>query len=221
MTRIFRDRSEAGRLLAQALPALDRDNTVVIALPRGGLPVAAEIVRARGLALDIALVRKVGAPGQPELALAAVSNGEGMTLVVNEDVAAALRMDHAAIEALARRELPELARRRALYCGDRPALPVRGRTVVVVDDGVATGATARLALRILRKNGASRIILALPVAPRDSLETLKRDADEVICLETPAHFLSVGSYYRDFDQVSDAEAIRILNDARVSGDRAG
>ena len=138
-----------------------------------------------------------------------------MALVVNEDVASGLRMERSEIEALARRELPELARRRKLYCGDRPALPVEGRTVIVVDDGVATGATARLALRLIRRRGARRIVLALPVAPPETLADLGLEADEVVCLEMPRHFISVGSYYRDFHQVSDGEAVRILADARA------
>ena len=205
-------------MLAERLPVADPDNTIVVALPRGGLPVATEIAARHGLPLDVALVRKVGVPRQPELALAAVSDGEEMTLVVNEDVASGLRMKRDEIEVLARRELPELARRRKLYCGDRPALPVEGRTVIVVDDGVATGATARLALRLIRSRGARRIVLALPVAPPDTLTELAREADEVVCLETPRHFISVGSYYSDFHQVSDGEAVRILADAR---DRQG
>ena len=211
---VFRDRAEAGRMLAERLSVPDPDNTVVIALPRGGLPVAAEIADRYGLPLDVALVRKVGVPHQPELALAAVSDGAEMTLVVNEDVAQTLRIGRPEVEALARRELPELARRRKLYCGDRPALSLRGKTVIVVDDGVATGATARLALRIIRNSGAREIVLALPVAPPDSLEELEREADRVVCLETPRHFMSVGSYYRDFHQVRDDEAVRILDDAR-------
>ena len=212
---VFRDRAEAGQMLAERLSVADPGNTIVIALPRGGLPVAAEIAVRHGLPLDVALVRKVGVPRQPELALAAVSDGEEMTLVVNEDVASGLRMERSEIEALARRELPELARRRKLYCGDRPALPLEGRTAIVVDDGVATGATARLALRLIRRRGARRIVLALPVAPPETLADLGLEADQVVCLETPRHFISVGSYYRDFRQVSDGEVVRILADARA------
>ena len=212
---VFRDRAEAGQMLAERLSVADPGNTIVIALPRGGLPVAAEIAVRHGLPLDVALVRKVGVPRQPELALAAVSDGEELALVVNEDVASGLRMERSEIEALARRELPELERRRKLYCGDRPALPVGGRTVIVVDDGVATGATARLALRLIRRRGARRIVLALPVAPPETLADLGLEADEVVCLEMPRHFISVGSYYRDFHQLGDGEAVRILADARA------
>ena len=184
-----------------------------MALPRGGVPVAAEIARFLQLPLDIALVRKVGVPGQPELAVAAVTASPQMQLTVNRELADILRLDDDAIRALARRELPELERRQKAYRGNCPPRDVAGRTVILVDDGVATGATARAAMRLLREAGAKRIILALPVAPAEASAELREDADEIICLETPKPFFAVGYHYREFEQVPDDEVSRILEEA--------
>ncbi|MDP2122455.1 MAG: phosphoribosyltransferase [Hoeflea sp.] len=209
---LFADRSQAGRMLVERLPDLDQASTVVVALPRGGVPVAREIARAFGLPLEIVLVRKVGVPGHPELALGAVSDGDDMKLTVNRDIAGVLGLEDEAIRSLAREEMPELERRQKLYGGDRPPVSVRGKTVVVVDDGVATGATLRAALQVLRQRGAARLILALPVAPAEVLEDLRRLADSVICLSTPSPFHAVGAHYAVFDQVTDLEVIRILDE---------
>ncbi len=188
---------------------------MVVALPRGGVPVAAEVARILKLPLDIALVRKVGAPSQPELAVAAVSNGAGIELTINRDVASMLGLSDADVRSLAQDELPELERRQRLYRGDRPPLPIAGKTVILVDDGVATGATARSVLRKLKKLGAAHVILALPVAPSEAMTELRDEADQVVCLATPSPFFAVGAHYLDFRQVSDAEVSQILEEART------
>ena len=215
---MFADRRQAGRMLTEKLPDLDRSSTVVVALPRGGLPVAREVALAFGLPLGIVLVRKVGVPGHPEVALGAISDGDDMNLTINPDIAGALGFDEGKIEMLARKVLPELERRQKLYAGDRPPVSVKGRTVVVVDDGVATGATLRAALHVLRQRGAKRLIVALPVAPAEQLDELQRLADEVVCLECPSPFVAVGAHYAVFDQVEDSEVIRILDEMQ---NRAG
>jgi len=207
---MFADRRDAGQRLLRQLPDLDPRGTVILALPRGGLPVADVIAEAVGAPLDIALVRKVGLPGQPELALAAVTNGEAARITVNEDVARMAGFDDAQIRTLAERELPEIRRRRKAYLGGRAPVPLAGRRVVVVDDGIATGATMRAALRLVREAGAARVIAAVPVGPPDTIAALERDCDAVICLQSPAAFGSVGLHYRIFDQVSDATVTEIL-----------
>lgn len=207
---MFADRRQAGRMLTERIPDVDRKSSVVIALPRGGVPVAAEIALAFGLPLDIVLVRKVGVPGHPELALGAISDGDEMDLVLNPDIAAALGLDPDEARSLARKSLPELERRRKLYSGGRPPVPVADKTVIVVDDGLATGATMRAALRVLRRRGAKRLIVALPVAPAESISELRQLCDAVVCLATPSPFMAVGAHYAAFNQVDDSEVIRIL-----------
>jgi putative phosphoribosyl transferase len=207
---MFEDRIDAGRKLAAALPPLDPAQTVVIALPRGGVPVAEVIAQAIGAPLDIALVRKVGMPGQEELALAAVADGPEPSLVVNKDVARFAGLSEKEIRALAEPELAEIDRRRQVYLGGRPPVPVAGRTVVVVDDGIATGATMRVALKALRAQGPARLILAVPVAPAETVEELSAEADAVVCLSTPSPFVAVGRHYLRFDQVPDRVVIETL-----------
>ncbi len=209
-TVMFIDRREAGARLLRRLPPLDPKETVIVALPRGGLPVADVIAEALGAPLDIALVRKVGLPGQPELALAAVTDGDDPRVTVNADVARMTGRGDAEIRRLAERELPEIRRRRQLYLQGRAPLPLAGKTVVVVDDGIATGATMRAALRSIRDSRPARLVAAIPVAPAETVAELRRDCDEVICLECPPAFRAVGLHYRDFAQVSDAEVARIL-----------
>lgn len=207
---LFRDRIDAGERLAEALPPMPAGGAVVVALPRGGLPVAAPIAERLGAPLDVLLIRKVGAPFQPELAVAAVSEGPGMPLAVNEDIAAALGLSEEDIGRLADVQRREIERRRRLYRGDRPPVPLAGKTVVVVDDGVATGATARAALQLVRQQSPGRLILALPVAPPSTLEALGALADDVVCLHSPERFHAVGAFYDNFDQVDDAEVVALL-----------
>lgn len=208
--RLFADRREAGRKLLEALPAIEVERTIVVALPRGGVPVAAVIAEGLGVALDVIIVRKIGAPGQPELAVGAVSDGAEPRITVNEDIARALGLTAEDIARLAEREHSELERREQLYRGGRPPLDIADRTVILVDDGIATGATVKSALRLLRLQGASDIILAVPVAPAEALAELEPEADRIVCLASPEPFIAVGAHYRDFDQTGDEEVVAAL-----------
>ncbi|MFZ5719608.1 MAG: phosphoribosyltransferase [Pseudomonadota bacterium] len=209
-TEVFRDRTEAGRKLAEALGAYRGRDVVVLALPRGGLPVAAEVARALGAPLDLLLVRKLGAPFHEELAMGAVADGEPPVTVRNPDVIGMIGVGEAGFAAVRNRELTELERRRRVYLGDRPPLSVRGRTAIVVDDGVATGATTRAALRSVRAREPSALVLATPVAPAGALESLREEADAVVCLEDLGGLGAIGAHYLDFRQLSDDEVIEIL-----------
>jgi putative phosphoribosyl transferase len=211
--RGFADRAEAGRQLAARL-AGSRDwaevRPVVYALPRGGVPVAREIAIALKAPLDVILVRKIGAPGQPELALGAVVDGTPPQTVVNEDVRRMTGADDAYLTEARSRELSEIARRRTLYRPDRPPIDPSGCTAIVVDDGLATGATAKAALTAIRQQGAARTVLAVPVAPVETLAEMRDFADEIVCLIPARHFDGVGAYYDDFHQLSDDETIALL-----------
>jgi putative phosphoribosyl transferase len=215
----FADRAEAGRLLAERLAALGLEAPLVFGLPRGGVPVAAEIARALSAPLDVAFVRKIGAPYQPELAVGAVADGEEPEVVLNEELVASLGLDSDFIAAQARRELAAIERRRAEYAPLRARIDPEGRAVIVVDDGVATGMTMQAALRHLKRRKPARLVAAVPVASREALEMLEREADDVVCLSAPRDFGSVGSFYRDFGQVSDEEVAALLGE-RHSADRA-
>jgi len=217
---IFRNREEAGRRLAEAVRETRPHDPVVLALPRGGVPVALEVARTLGAPLDLVLVRKVGVPGQRELAMAAVVDGERMDLVLNEDLVRELRISEDEIREAARREVEEIERRRDLYLGGREPLVVRGRTAVVVDDGIATGATVRAALRAVRRREPGRLVLAVPVAPRDTVASLRGEVDELVCLDTPHPFGAVGAFYDDFRQVDDDE-VRDLLLQRAASPEAG
>ncbi|MGA1539839.1 MAG: phosphoribosyltransferase [Chthoniobacterales bacterium] len=207
--RVFRDRAEAGRLLAGALADYaGRDDVIVLGLPRGGVPVAAEVARALGAPLDVLVVRKLGAPGQEELAIGAI--GEGGVRVLNERLVRDLGLSRSGIERIAAEEERELERRVAAYRGGHEALEVKGKTVIVVDDGVATGATMRAGLQTLRALGAAKIIAAAPVGAADSVALLEDEADEVVVLETPAWFSAVGQWYDNFGQTDDAEVRALL-----------
>ncbi len=209
----FVDRRDAGRQLARRVAALKLEQPIVYALPRGGVPVAAEIAAAVQAPLDLVLVRKIGAPTQPELAVGAIVDGDEPELVVNRDIARQTGADDAYIESVSARELGEIDRRRTRYLGDRPRLDPRGKTVIVVDDGIATGATAIAALRALKRRGAARRIVAVPVAPPDSVERLQQEAEDVICLMQPTDFWGISGFYLDFHQLEDAEVTRALDDA--------
>jgi putative phosphoribosyl transferase len=208
---MFRDRTDAGRQLAQVLAAKSLPDPVVLALPRGGVPVASEVARVLKAPLDLLLVRKIGAPFQRELAVAAVA--EGGALAINEDVLDAVGVDRGYVERQAQAEVNEIARRRTLYVGSRAAVPVEGRSAIVIDDGIATGATMRAALRLLHERKPARIVLAVPVAPPDCIESMRALVDDLVCLQTPPHFHAVGAHYVEFDQVDDETVRRLLADA--------
>lgn len=207
---VFANRAEAGRALAEALKKKALPDPVVLALPRGGVPVAAEIARALNAPLDLVLVRKIGVPYQPELAAGAVVDGAEPEVVLNDDVCAMAGLSREDIDAQAEVELKEIARRAKLYLGDRPRAPIKGRTAIIVDDGIATGASMRAVIHAVRRREPKALILAVPVAPPETLESLQADADEVVCLEAPYPFYAIGLYYRDFHQVPDDEVVRIL-----------
>lgn len=210
----FTDRRAAGRALAARLEHLRASDPLVLALPRGGVPVAFEISRQLGAELDVLLVRKLGAPGHPEVGIGAVVDGKPPQLVLNEEFVRRLAPPRHYVEAELGRQLAEMERRRRLYIGDRSVTPAQGRTVIIVDDGIATGGTVKAALRGLAKAGAARVVLAVPVAPREVLGTLRADCDEIVCLATPEPFHAVGAHYADFTQTGDDEVIRLLEESR-------
>lgn len=208
---MFQDRKEAGRKLAEELLRLKLPNPVVLALPRGGVPVASEIAEALEAPLDIVIVRKAGAPGNPELAVAAIIDGDPPDVVLNREIVEAYGLDDAALRALVSHERPELERRRQAYLGGRKPLSVAGRTVILVDDGAATGTTMKVAIRALKRRAPREIVVALPVAPPDTLAELAEEANRVVCLSKPARFLALGYHYRDFPQLTDEEVVQALD----------
>ncbi len=201
----FIDRSDAGRKLARALSAYKSERPVILALVRGGIIVAAEVAAAFDAPLDLILVRKIGVPMQPELAMGAVADGQVAVVVRNDDVIRLAAIDETQFEAIRDKELAEIERRRRLYVGDRAPVDVAGRIAIVVDDGIATGATTRAALRATRSRGPSKLVLAVPVAPTDTLAAMREEADDVICLEDHDFFGAIGFYYGDFRQISDQQ----------------
>ena len=206
----FRDRTDAGRRLAEALAEYRDRHPIVLALPRGGVAVAAEVAQALAAPLDLVLVRKIGVPDQPELAMGAVADGPDPVVVRNESVIRMSDISEEEFAAVRDRELAEIQRRRARYLGDRPHPDLKERVAIVVDDGIATGATTRAALRAVRKQKAKRVVLAVPVAPTDTLAELEGEADEIVCLEDYEAFYAIGAYYADFSQVSDEEVVETL-----------
>ena len=207
----FANRDEAGRRVAAKLAHHKGEDVVVFALPRGGVPVAAPIASALEAPLDLVLVRKLGTPIQPELAMGAIADVGGPVIVRNEDVIAMARVGKAEFDAACQRELLEIERRRRLYLGSRPHQEARGRVAIVVDDGIATGATTRAALQAIRARRPKWLVLATPIAPPEALELLREEVDETVCLEVHSKFGAIGYFYRDFHQLSDDEVIAILD----------
>lgn len=211
----FVDRRDAGRQLAQRLSAYaHRDDVTVLALPRGGVPVAAEIARMLEAPLDVLVVRKLGLPGQPEYAMGAIASGD--VRVLNTRVIEQLAISYSAIDIVTRAELRELHRREKLYRGDRPMPPIAGRQVILVDDGMATGASMRAGVQALRELQPARIVVAVPVSAPETCQLLSQDADEVVCGQTPERFRSVGQWYETFEQTTDEEVRRLLAAVLVS-----
>jgi predicted phosphoribosyltransferase len=205
----FRDRIEAGELLADSLQTFrDRDDVIVLALPRGGVPVAAEIARRLHVPFDVFVVRKLGVPGHEELAMGAIASG-GVRLV-NDEVVVPLGIPPNVIDSVARSEQIELARREELYRGTREPIGLTGKTVILVDDGLATGSTMRAAVMAVRGQQPARIVVAVPVGARETCAGLAREADDVVCLRTPDPFVAVGLWYRDFTPTSDSEVRALL-----------
>jgi len=207
----FTDRAEAGRRLASLLTGLQGEDIVVLGVPRGGVPVAAEVARALNAPLDVILVRKLGLPFQSEMAMGAI--GEGGARVLNEDVVRLARLTEEQVADVEARERVELERRGLRYRRDRGRVPLEGRTAIVVDDGIATGSTAKAACSVARSLGAAVVILATPVAPPSSIAELGSSADEVVCLMSPRSFFAVGEWYEDFEPTTDEEVVELLDEA--------
>jgi predicted phosphoribosyltransferase len=210
MSRPFVDRADAGQVLATQLSAYsDRKDVVVLALPRGGVPVAFEVARQLHAPLDVFVVRKLGAPGQEELAMGAIASGD--VVVLNDDVIRALKIPHEAIAAAVEYERQELARRESIYRGSRPPLDVEHKTVILIDDGLATGSTMRAAVAALRNKNPARIVVAVPIGAASTCAELQSLADDCICAIAPEHFRAVGLWYDDFAQTDDAEVCEMLS----------
>lgn len=211
---LFEDRKDAGRVLATRLSEYSgRSDVIVLALPRGGVPVGAEVAHILHAPLDVFTVRKLGAPGQEELAIGAIAPGGAQ--VLNEEVVRALGIPIDVISSIAQREARELERREREYRGTRPAFDVTGKTVILVDDGLATGSSMRVALRALRQMGPAKVIVAVPVGSEVTCDSLRAEADEVVCARTPEPFFAVGQWYRNFDQTTDEEVRSLLDQALV------
>lgn len=218
---MFSNRTEAGKALADRLVEQKPEDPIVLALPRGGLPVAAEIAYALDAPLGLLLVRKVGVPFQPELAAGAVVDGDEPEYVINQDILRATGISEDNFRAAAAKQLDEIARRRALYYRDRKPVPVSGKTAIIVDDGIATGATVKAGIMGVRRRGPKRIVLAVPVAPRESIDELRELVDDVVCLDMPDPFFAIGCHYLDFRQLTDDDVIRILEKAKSTEGRTG
>ena len=211
----FRDRNEAGRKLAAQLLHYKDQDPVVLALPRGGVPVGYEVARALHAPLDIIVVRKVGAPGQPEFGIGAVVDGDHPEGVLDEDTVRLLNVSQDYLDRQIALELREIRRRQEVYRRGRAPIPLNGRTVVVVDDGIATGGSMRAALRAVRRAAPKHLVLAVPVAPPETIESLRSEVDDVVCVSTPVAFRAVGQFYEEFQQTTDDEVIRLLDAAQV------
>lgn len=207
---MFRDRQEAGRKLAEEIVKLRLADPVVLALPRGGVPVAAEIADVLKAPLDLVIVRKVAAPGNPELAVAAIVDGNPPDVVLNRTIVEEYDLDDAELRTLVARERPELERRRLVYSRGRRSLSTANKTVILVDDGAATGTTMKVAIRALKRRSPREIIVALPVAPPDTLAELASEANRIICLSKPARFFALSQHYHEFPQLTDEEVVDLL-----------
>lgn len=212
MTFPFESRRDAGRKLAKKLSERSFENPLILALPRGGVPVAYEVANALGAQMDLLFVKKIGAPGWPEYGIGAVVDGANPQMVLTEEIVSQLKPSPDYIEAEMQRQLQEIARRRLTYLGDRQPIDLKDRTVIIVDDGIATGGTVKAALKGVRQNKPRKIILAVPVAPLSTLEELSDQCDEIICLHTPTPFGAVGAFYRDFNQTDDSEVISLMSE---------
>jgi predicted phosphoribosyltransferase len=220
MERAFSNRADAGRQLAEKLEKYARlDDAIVLGLPRGGVPVAYEVAKHLHVPLDVFVVRKLGVPGFEELAAGAIASGG--VRVLNEDVVRAIPYASEAIEAVTAKETTELQRREQIYREGRPAAELRDKIAILVDDGLATGATMRAAVKALRQRGVAKIIAAVPVGPPDTCEELAREADEAICLSTPLFFQAVGQYYEDFSQTNDDDVRELLIQAALASEKCG
>jgi putative phosphoribosyl transferase len=206
----FNDRTDAGRRLAKPLMKYKNQKPVILALPRGGVPVAAEVAVALDASMDLVLVRKIGVPTQPELAMGAVVDGGAPIIVRNEDVIRLAGVEETEFKAVCDREMREIERRRKRYLGDRPHPEVAGGVAIVIDDGIATGATIRAALQATRMRKPAKLVLAVPVAPTSTINELSREVDEVVCLEDHELFGAIGYFYEDFSQVTDEEVAKVL-----------
>ena len=207
---LFQDRTDAGRQLAKALLKYKRRHPVILALPRGGVPVAAQVAAALDAPLDLLLVRKIGVPSQPELAMGAVADGEEPVIIRNTDVIELSDVSTQEFDEICRVECAEIERRRKRYLGNRIRSEVTGQVAIIIDDGIATGATTLAAIKAVRMRKPKELVLAVPVAPRDTIKKLHAEADAIVCLDTPREFGAIGYFYRDFPQVSDDEVIALL-----------
>jgi putative phosphoribosyl transferase len=210
----FKNRTEAGKKLAARLLEYRSQQPLVLALPRGGVPVAYEVAAALDAPLDVIVVRKLGAPGQPELGIGAVVDGDHPQSVLNEDVMSLLHVSDSYLQREVAVELQEIRRRQERYRGGQPPAPIEGHTVIVVDDGIATGGSVRAALRGVRRAQPQRLVLAVPVAPPETIAALQSEADAIVCLSTPEFFHAVGQFYANFTQTTDEEVIELLEAAR-------
>ena len=207
---LFQDRADAGLQLAKALLKYKRRHPVILALPRGGVPVAAQVAAALDAPLDLLLVRKIGVPSQPELAMGAVADGEEPVIIRNTDVIELSDISTQDFDEICETECAEIERRRKRYLGNRVRSEVNGRVAIIIDDGIATGATTLAAIKAVRMRKPNELVLAVPVAPLDTIKKLHAEADAIVCLDTPREFGAIGYFYRDFPQVSDDEVIALL-----------
>jgi len=217
---MFKDRKQAGKRLAEALLKFKAENPVILAIPRGGVPVAYEVAIALDAPLDIVVVRKLGAPGQPELGIGALVDGDHPQGVLNEEIMAELAVSQDYLDREVARQLKEIRRRQEAYRRGREAEKLEGRTVIVIDDGIATGGSMRAALRGVRRSHPKRLVMAVPVAPQETIDSLRPEVDDVVCLSTPEFFAAIGEFYENFSQTSDKEVTELLDAAQRRPARA-